>query len=336
MTATSAPAELPVPRLPAFAWERLLGRPARRLDRTYLEMYFVHLLGEYDALRKAAEAPGNEHLAEQARAIALERKSMAFDWYDIFDLEAIILRLQPLETLRRRAWMLREKYRQAVPPATYDAYLQSQPPEAGSADAGVEADLRADLLRLLREFHWQYGITVTREKIRGSIALYNIRLLAIVSGLGLGSLFLPDLLGDRYRPFPAVFGVFIAGMIGGFVSTQLRLQASQPSGSEPVTELVQLNQGRLSITFSPILGGIFAVILFVLLAGGLVQGDLFPTIAGPASGALDQFWRVSGTASAVDAAKLLIWSFLAGFAERLVPDALQRIASTPKENPRAA
>jgi hypothetical protein len=293
------------------------------------------LLGEYDALRKVAEASGNEHLAEQARAIAAKKKSLAFDWNDIFDLEAIILRLQPPETLRRRAWVLREKYKQAVPPATYAAYLSSQPPDPESADAEVEHALRADLLRLLREFHWQYGITVTREKIRGSIALYNIRLLAIVSGLGLGSLFLPDLLGERYLAVPTVFGVFIAGMIGGFVSTQFRLQASQPGASEPVKELVQLNQGRLSITFSPILGGIFAVILFVMLAGGFIQGDLFPKIAGPASGALDQFWRVSGTTSAAEAAKLLIWSFLAGFAERLVPDALHRIAAAPKANPGA-
>jgi hypothetical protein len=299
-------------------------------------MYFVHLLGEYDALGKVAEASGNEHLADQARAIAAKRKSLEFDWNDIFDLEAIILRLQPVGTLRRRAWLLREKYKQTVGAAAYDAYLRSGPPDPANRDADAEAALREDLLRLLREFHWQYGITVTREKIRGSIALYNIRLLAIVSGLGLGSLFLPELIGERYLPVPAVFGVFIAGMIGGFVSTQLRLQASQPGGSEPITELVQLNQGRLSITFSPILGGIFAVILFVMLAGGLIQGDLFPKIAGPASGALDQFWRISGTVSAVDAAKLLIWSFLAGFAERLVPDALQRIATAPKENAAAA
>jgi hypothetical protein len=189
---------------------------------------------------------------------------------------------------------------------------------------------------LLREFHWQYGITVTRENIRSSIALYNIRLLALVSGLGLGSLILSDVLGPRYPQVPTVFGVFIAGMIGGFVSTQLRLQASQPSGSEPIKELVQLNQGRLGITFSPILGGIFAVILFVLISGGLIQGDLFPNVVGPQSGSLDQFWQLSGTATALDSAKLLIWGFLAGFAERLVPDALQRIAATSKERPESS
>jgi hypothetical protein len=129
MTATTVPADLPLPQVPAIAWPAPRSRQKKRLDRTYLDMYYFHLLGEYEALRQVAAAPGNEHVAEQARVIADKQKSMDFDWNDIFDLEAIILRLQPLETLRRRAWVLREKYKQTVSAATYDAYLSSNPPD---------------------------------------------------------------------------------------------------------------------------------------------------------------------------------------------------------------
>jgi hypothetical protein len=42
---------------------------------------------------------------------------------------------------------------------------------------------------------------------------------------------------------------------------------------------------------------------------------------------LEQFLKESGPATTTDFALLVIWAFLAGFAERLVPDALTRLVA---------
>lgn len=112
---------------------------------------------------------------------------------------------------------------------------------------------------------------------------------------------------------------------------------------------------------APVYGGIFAFILFVLFAGGVLNGVVFPSIVTPKEAApkeaaeatptptpspsaaetqtdtknaagstadvlkIQQFLKETGPASGVSYALLIVWSFLAGFAERLVPDTLNRL-----------
>ncbi len=317
------------------------------VDRRYLELYFSHLIVEFDIVVELDSLPnqGEAHkLANRAKSLIKKWDSKDFDWRDIFELEAIILQLQPLDTLQRRAWNLRQKYKQIVTQEAYDAYLNSKPPGLNGKD-GTEAALRADLLRILRDFHWQYGITITGETLRDSISIQIAWILAGVIALGVVSLVLhgipaflpgpfPWVVAVLLGPVPSVIAVFLAGVIGGFVSTELRLQELRLSGTEPIRALVQLNQGRTTIVISPLLGGVFAVILFVIFAGGFfLKGDLIPVIYGPPQSGLmtfETFWTYTGTASTIESAKLLIWSFIAGFAERLVPDALNRIAASTK------
>jgi hypothetical protein len=66
------------------------------------------------------------------------------------------------------------------------------------------------------------------------------------------------------------------------------------------------------ILVSPILGAVFAIILYFFFAGGLVTGSLFPEFKLPLDG--------------INVAKLVIWSFIAGFAERFVPDRLDQLS----------
>ena len=72
------------------------------------------------------------------------------------------------------------------------------------------------------------------------------------------------------------------------------------------------------------LGAIFAGMLALMFMGGLVQGSLFP-----------QFSNVGWSTLQFDAsswARLLVWSFLAGFSERLVPDLLDRLIYQSRED----
>jgi hypothetical protein len=80
-------------------------------------------------------------------------------------------------------------------------------------------------------------------------------------------------------------------------------------------------------------GAIFAAILYMLFTGTFLTGNVFPEIATPAEKLKDAlpfgaFATSTGPATGIDFSKLLVWSFIAGFAERLVPDALSRIVAT--------
>jgi|SRR5579862_1826990 len=66
-----------------------------------------------------------------------------------------------------------------------------------------------------------------------------------------------------------------------------------------------------------LLGAVFASVLFFTFIGGLVQGSLFPDINASSWKGLS--FRVPSWC------KLLVWSFIAGFSERFVPDLLDNL-----------
>ena len=76
-----------------------------------------------------------------------------------------------------------------------------------------------------------------------------------------------------------------------------------------------------------------AVMIYLVFAGGLLRGDLFPEfICAPDKGCGDFHGFVSNWIPKDPAAnaKAIVWGFIAGFSERFVPNILNRLA-TDKE-----
>src|SRR5205085_12560496 len=120
--------------------------------------------------------------------------------------------------------------------------------------------------------------------------------------------------------------------VGGFVSMIRRLQKI-PTESVQV-RLIEMEHGRYGILFqSMISGAIFATVLLIVFGGGLLKGDLFPNYsANNRTGGIGfiDFLR-NASSDSVQFGKLLVWSFIAGFAERLVPDFLDHLAAKGKD-----
>jgi len=128
--------------------------------------------------------------------------------------------------------------------------------------------------------------------------------------------------------------VIVMGAIGGFASMQRRLQGT--GNADPLGTLIGLERGGMVVVLlSPLSGAMFAIVLYLIFTGHFITGELFPEIVTSDGKAqvvsVLSFIRDTHVASGIDMAKLLIWSFIAGFAEQFVPDVLNRLVTPNKQ-----
>jgi len=143
--------------------------------------------------------------------------------------------------------------------------------------------------------------------------------------------------------------VLLTGILGGFIGLQRRLKAMEHD------DLLLLARSWVYILLSPLVGGVLALLLYILFISGLIEGDLFPRFAADASAVGDLAIpgeeaanggetstgdaRTSGGEQGLmalirihavgfeDYAKLLFWCFLAGYSERFVTNIISRFES---------
>jgi len=81
-----------------------------------------------------------------------------------------------------------------------------------------------------------------------------------------------------------------------------------------------------------LVGGILALLLFMIFVSGLLKGDLFPVFVpdiDPNPAFKENFFilfEIHG--GPTDYAKLIFWSFVAGFSERFVIDVISQFQRT--------
>ncbi|HEY3581368.1 MAG TPA: hypothetical protein VGK82_12515 [Pyrinomonadaceae bacterium] len=297
---------------------------------------------------------------------------------------------------------------QPAPPGGVNA--PPNPPAGLQQPADViQRLLRADIRYLLSKFYLYYAMLPMREGLREYLTTRAVRMTKWILGIILlliaisfgGSTLLRhfkvngeffDAISDLMGAFgPMIGSVALAGVIGGCISMLQRIQ-SAPSEGDALFNLAALTVGWRGLSLSPLYGGIFASVLFILFAAGLLKGAAFPAIetsldsaqtqAAPAekpkppdqtkptvptsnvlfqttalleepkkpdqtttNPSTDQaknrsegteksnvlrikdFLKGTGPKDGVSFALLMIWSFIAGFAERLVPDTLNRMVA---------
>ncbi len=119
----------------------------------------------------------------------------------------------------------------------------------------------------------------------------------------------------------------IAGATGGMMSVSQRVQTDTPE-SDAITNLWALSQAETAVFFAPVTGLIFALVLSLFFAGGVLSGSVFPDFSDPKYHSEWFMVLFNGKALAV----WLLWAFVAGFCERMVPDALDALAKQQADN----
>lgn len=127
--------------------------------------------------------------------------------------------------------------------------------------------------------------------------------------------------------------VFVCGIVGGFVSIQQRVKNIS-------NEELELLCGSIwQVLLIPIFGAVFALVLYSVFLSGLLNSNMFPAFAIPqpsSSGPDTQFiiavLRETYPQTGPDLAKLIFWCFVAGFAERFVPQIISNLTSKSDSN----
>lgn len=128
--------------------------------------------------------------------------------------------------------------------------------------------------------------------------------------------------------------VILTGILGACFSVLQRVQRS--AADDPLVALLNLRNARTHIFLSIISGAIASLVIFAIFTGRMISGSLFPNIVGmsvPAGTMLPlvDFLGGTGPETVADYGKLLVWAFVAGFAERFVPDVLDRFVADAKK-----
>jgi hypothetical protein len=337
------------------------------------EKLMQFLIAEFSTTPKTSDEP----MATLGASIVskYEQNPQQLTRSDLFRLDSIILSILPPEKLAQRVQLLRSAYAEMAGPALASAY---RPPNLEGVEDGdkLKKLLQADAQELQRFIHFSQLFTPDRERLREDMFVRSgwymvgatvIWLLSSVVSVWFDLQFLAVLITVIY-----------AGVIGGFVSSQRRVQMI-PSDGDPLRSYYALENGRSFIALAPGFGAVFAVVLMFLFISKVIEGPIFPKFqpqtpiqngagaktgstqtgqtetetnrqqgAGDKTGSTQtgqtetetnqpqksgdkvdklkrfefpQFLPVDPTAYAL----LFLWSFIAGFAERFVPDALDRL-----------
>lgn len=288
-----------------------------------------------------------EYLAE---ARSLERvlsgrlaRRLCIPMCDVYALELLVLRAMPDDRLVAKAWSIRTTYRQIVSKETYEDYQASTPPALDRGSTPTPRHLKAireDAVDLLTGKHWWYSNSDHKER---RIEHVKMRL---VFALLLGLAVLAAMAGWSYPAslWPMLMLVLVAvmGMLGATLSMGRRIlpvSLADIAQSDPVIRASQFDHGGWGLGLSVGVGGVSAVLLYLLMGAGLagLAGKLMPELVSCCA-AVDcknplspQYFLGLMPENAVSFAKVMAWSFVAGFAEKLVPDILDRVANTEKE-----
>jgi hypothetical protein len=124
--------------------------------------------------------------------------------------------------------------------------------------------------------------------------------------------------------FPKVYFLLIASTLGALVNQPFR-NAEDNTGKGPSLLVLYL-------AWKCAIASVFAIIVNLIFISGVISGELFPRFTGGDKDYIDiASWALNiDPKTNADMAKMLIWSFVAGYSEKLVPNLVSKVFIPPE------
>ena len=238
---------------------------------------------------------------------------------------------------------LRERYALAVGPKG-----PKLDPAPIASDTATREELEAEALSLLERLKLLYTLSSEREVLTGrmrrwALGLLGVLFIALLTTRLLPSLTPPGPLHDAIEVIANFSVIAFVGAAGAMVSVLRRTESAMSSASseiDPVRQVSALSQGLTAVFIAAFVGMSVSFVLVAFFASGLVRegaivgagaATLFPQIVPCRYDCpITLVDRGLMFPAAADSAKMMVWAFIGGFSEQLVPDVLDRLTKAAR------
>lgn len=232
---------------------------------------------------------------------------------ELYFLEASLIEYLETQDLKLRIAGFRDMLANLLTADSYNAIAGQLCDLATEADEEkLRGEARALASRLYRRYEGVPAVERLRRNIVGSIGVAATLTVGLV------------LVAVVALQAPVAW-VAAAGAIGASVSTIARLY-DLDARHEPFRMWLTIENGQMTLIMAPLVGATFALVLLAMFWGGVVSGIVFPHFdAAPT--VTSKLGLSPGSF-----AKLMLWGFASGWAERMVPDVLNKLSPQAGES----
>lgn len=204
----------------------------------------------------------------------------------LFRIELALLLHLPDDAIKARFWSIEDRFRRVVPQSVIDSY-NNRTPSPGDPRWDDIGFVRNQSRSLLDVIHANYLINLGREQSTKRL-MFIIAAAAVVVSIIAAVLALAPLFTDEGK---GLMTVAVVGMFGAMISIVNRLQKAtsrDAMAQDGIFELIGLRTGWVSILMSVCMGGVFALLVYAMVIGGLSELVLPSPQPATASGNRDE------------------------------------------------
>ena len=291
-------------------WSAVRNRQIQ--EKQLIEQYFMNLEVEY--------AKQKQYLNGKFKTVCEKIENLFKDhtWRNAYHIELLIVNIYDEITLE-------SKLSRKLIEATHLSPIKRKYYNNAIAKETSLASKRTLLGELLKDLQWFYQKRHAKRSYTNIVRIRALFVFIVVSIITV--LLLPPWLEEFLSIFLQWFGyrvyylfsVIGSSALGAAFSTLISVRRRLESSTLDEVEVLQ----RYSYLVSRIFVGIGAgIIFFYFVQGGLLQGQFFPTLHMDNGENFDFKYK--------DLSLLIVWCFISGFSEQLVPNILSKTEERTK------